>query len=667
MLQISDEDIAFAETILFGRTGVFDTERTRFIKEMNICDLQAVPGSGKTTVLLAKLLILEKYLPFNNGKAVLIISHTNAAVDEIKRKIGKHCPKLMSDPHFIGTIQSFIDKFLAIPKYINHYKKRPIRIDDEVYAEKANDYNRTFLTGFTQQESNNAKRWLTVNKCCATLRVAFVNGEYIISKEYLGPKATINKPRGNTRPANYTDWNADEKRKVYEWLKAFKRRLFQQGTLCFDDAYFLAEEYIRKYPGIIPILQKRFGYVFVDEMQDLDKCQHDLLEKLFWNNGGTESIFQRIGDKNQAIYDGDPAEEDTWADRALVLELNGSHRLSPSIAQIVQPLAFRTIAVNGLGTQSDGTAITIKPHLFIYTDANKEQVIPVFAKTIKELQGEGKISTSPLHPFKAICWNTKKEAGKIRINDFHPSFNKDQQKEKVTLPTLENYISGNPVNTKSFKKIRNQILNGLLRVLRMEGIADTDHRPYSKRSLLKFLKEKHTASLDSLQTNLYLWCREILRGNTANALTTIRAYCPVLLALFNKQINYSTDFINNAAQAIPALPAPANSNLTNYENIPIEVTTVHNAKGQTHTATLYLESFYQSRAGGGNYESERLAAPLKGGGLGAEPHKFAIQSMRMAYVGFSRPTHLLGLAVHKDRFDAKLADIDPEIWKIVHL
>ncbi len=667
MLLISDDDIAFAERILFGREGVFDAERICFIKEMNICDLQAVPGSGKTTLLLAKLLILEKYLPFHNSKAVVLISHTNAAVNEIKRKIGKHCPKLMSDPHFIGTMQSFVDKFLAIPKYVNHYKKRPVRIDDEVYGEKANDYNRAFLTGFSKQESNNAKRWLTANKCCASLRVSFVNGEYIISKEYLGPKVTINKPRGNTKPANYTDWNANEKTRVYEWIKAFKRRLLQQGTLCFDDAYFLAEEYIRKYPGIIPILQKRFGYVFVDEMQDMDKVQHDLLEKIFWNNGATETIFQRIGDKNQAIYDGDPADVETWYDRGMVLQLNGSHRLSPHIARIVQQLAFRTIAVNGLGTQEDGTAISIHPHLFVYTDANKEQVIPVFANTIKQFQDDGKISTTPLHPFKAICWNTKKEPNKIRINDFHPTFNKDQQKEKVTLPTLENYLTATSANTTSFKQIQKQILSGLLRILRIEGISDSEQRPYSKRSLLKFLKDRHTGHFDVLQTSLYSWCRDILQGDMSNVLIAIRAYCPVLLALFNKQVSESTDFINNPAVVIGSLHVPVNSNITNYENIPIEITTVHNAKGQTHTATLYLESFYQTRAGGGNYESERLAAPLKGGALGTDAHKFAIQSMRMAYVGFSRPTHLLGFAVHKDRFDTHLADLDSKIWKIIIL
>ena len=135
-INITDEDISYAENILFGRTGVFDDERKVFIKNLETIDLQAVPGSGKTTALLAKLLILEKCLPFKNGSGILVLSHTNNAVDEIRKKIEKYCPKLFSYPNFVGTIQSFVDNFLAIPFYVNKFKSRPYRIDDEIYYEK---------------------------------------------------------------------------------------------------------------------------------------------------------------------------------------------------------------------------------------------------------------------------------------------------------------------------------------------------------------------------------------------------------------------------------------------------------------------------------------------------------------------------------------------------
>jgi DNA helicase-2/ATP-dependent DNA helicase PcrA len=94
IISITNDDIKYAEKILFGKENIFDDERKVFIKNLETIDLQAVPGSGKTTALLAKLLIFEKYLPFEDGSGILVLSHTNAAVDEIKNRIGKYCPKL---------------------------------------------------------------------------------------------------------------------------------------------------------------------------------------------------------------------------------------------------------------------------------------------------------------------------------------------------------------------------------------------------------------------------------------------------------------------------------------------------------------------------------------------------------------------------------------------
>ena len=38
----------------------------------------------------------------------------------------------------------------------------------------------------------------------------------------------------------------------------------------------------------------------------------------------------------------------------------------------------------------------------------------------------------------------------------------------------------------------------------------------------------------------------------------------------------------------------------------------------------------------------------------------------MVYVGFSRPTHLLAFAVHKERYDRYLKnDIDTNFWQVI--
>jgi hypothetical protein len=96
----------------------------------------------------------------------------------------------------------------------------------------------------------------------------------------------------------------------------------------------------------------------------------------------------------------------------------------------------------------------------------------------------------------------------------------------------------------------------------------------------------------------------------------------------------------------------------------IAVQTVHSVKGETHTATLYLETYYHRDGHGVNaksYESHRLVEQFKGTQLTGNEKDRVKKSARMVYVGFSRPTHLLCFAVHKKRFNRETFD---NIWKI---
>ena len=86
-IEITDNEIEETEKLLLPNGLSFDKERRDFIKNLTTLDLQAVPGSGKTTALLSKLIILGNKLPLDDGAGILVISHTNAAVDEIKNRI----------------------------------------------------------------------------------------------------------------------------------------------------------------------------------------------------------------------------------------------------------------------------------------------------------------------------------------------------------------------------------------------------------------------------------------------------------------------------------------------------------------------------------------------------------------------------------------------------
>jgi hypothetical protein len=77
VIEITDEEIQYAERLLLPAGKTFDDEPKAFIRDFRTIDLQAVPGSGKTTALLAKLVILEQKLPFAEGSGILVLSHTN--------------------------------------------------------------------------------------------------------------------------------------------------------------------------------------------------------------------------------------------------------------------------------------------------------------------------------------------------------------------------------------------------------------------------------------------------------------------------------------------------------------------------------------------------------------------------------------------------------------
>ena len=76
------------EILLNGKS--FDRPRRKILLDNRNCFLvQACPGSGKTTLLVAKLILLAQTVDFSKER-ICVLTHTNIAVDEIKKKIEKH-------------------------------------------------------------------------------------------------------------------------------------------------------------------------------------------------------------------------------------------------------------------------------------------------------------------------------------------------------------------------------------------------------------------------------------------------------------------------------------------------------------------------------------------------------------------------------------------------
>lgn len=128
---ISDDEIEATERLLLPNGAHFPEDARKVIRCWHSSDVSACPGSGKTTVLLAKLKLLADRMPFDDNSGVCVLSHTNVAVDEIRKRLSCYEDKLHSYPNFIGTIQSFIDKFVSMP-YIRKLVGHGIQIVDNL-------------------------------------------------------------------------------------------------------------------------------------------------------------------------------------------------------------------------------------------------------------------------------------------------------------------------------------------------------------------------------------------------------------------------------------------------------------------------------------------------------------------------------------------------------
>lgn len=663
-VEIIDSDILMAEKILFGKIGIFSicegdsdevitskNQRIEFIKDLRTLDLRAVPGSGKTTALLAKLVILESKLPFDDGSGILVLSHTNAAVDEIKRKIEQHCPKLFHYPNFVGTIQSFVDQFLAIPFYTNKNDVRPYRIDNEIHSEYVSSF-------YSKTKNYSLKGWLDHN---------FPDN----------PKDFLEKLRfdNNCSLVTKIDGTAEtfklknQKTLTYIGLNSFKIQQIKDGILHFDDAYFLSNRYLSIYTGITNLLESRFKFVYVDEMQDMDKHQVDLLEKLFYDDGKSKSFYQRIGDKNQAIHN-DIESEDCWKDRIPTLEFTGSHRLNPFTAKVVQPFGLYPMELQGL---ANSEVDFVKPHLIVYDDP--KEVLPKFEKLVKA-KNLDQVKTNDKYPFRAIGWvgpyRTKKNGKKEEIDyDKHviKSFFEDFKKESEVLRTdyncLSEYLTHRDGKDNTLASIQKNILNAIVKALREAGILDEfSLRPFSVSSFLKYFREEegNEITYSELKLKLYDWSFSIVKQTDKH--DEIEAYIRFLIEThFSKSINEQvTLFLSKKSESENKSQMKINTEsiYTGDTGIKVKLGTIHSVKGETHVATLVFDTFYEK------FNSLMLPEPFSGELHGIKVNKpdkdkLKKRTAKMLYVAFSRPTHLLCFAIQKERYNQRKFS---NFWKI---
>ena len=100
---------------------------------------------------------------------------------------------------------------------------------------------------------------------------------------------------------------------------------------------------------------------------------------------------------------------------------------------------------------------------------------------------------------------------------------------------------------------------------------------------------------------MHLWSINVIRGNHKHVLGELQAYIISIFSKFFSEHTPCNNFLydNYVVNDVSVITKAEDSNLM--------FNTVHGVKGQTHLATLYLESFYYSE-----YESTQMSEVFSG-------------------------------------------------------
>lgn len=94
--------------------ATFTDAQMSLIRAETATYVEACPGAGKTHAIVQRFIDRPLEHP---RKGIGLISFTNAAIDEARGRCTSN-PALAEAPNFIGTIDSFINRYLVGPTFL---------------------------------------------------------------------------------------------------------------------------------------------------------------------------------------------------------------------------------------------------------------------------------------------------------------------------------------------------------------------------------------------------------------------------------------------------------------------------------------------------------------------------------------------------------------------
>ena len=632
--EISDQDIESTEKLLLPEGAHFPEDARNVIRCWHSIDVAACPGSGKTTVLLAKLKLLVDRMPLENAAGICVLSHTNVAVDEIRKRLSNYAGKLLSYPNYIGTIQSFVDKFVTIP-YLRNIAGRNVQAVD----------NFTYAQHMLNRIQNNAKYrtldFVTKNSFEIggqfTERLEHIQALYVRDDGALCVGKQKRALAGADKPST----------KQYNALIA--DLLKYEGIMRYQDAYSYAKTAVDDLSETYTdLFSSRFRYVFIDEYQDCDSIQRQAITAIF---NATKCTVIKIGDSDQAIYNSSEDKTPDWVPQDGFLPIMTSCRYNQEIANVICKLkkGDKNI-VTFAGKTGD------KPVLLVFDPEKIDRVISGF---INALETHDLYDNKGI--YKVIGAVRKKDSSGLKIGSYWSEFDGSVKKQgEYNYWVLVDEIATSLSEGNLYKAER--IVRKLL--CRIFHYAQVRHPISGKEYSITTIKR----SLDDEYREIYRqWIYEISRMQNIEREAIdclMRQKINELLKIKNFNADDIFDclpeyFLDKVAVVSQTEKSEKNVLIDPIRGRRIEFDTIHGVKGETHDATLYLETDRQ-----GASDLNRILPYYGVGKLGSSD--LFDYSRKLAYVGMSRPKKLLCVAMQAKTFEkSKGAFVDD--WEIIDL
>lgn len=230
--------------------------------------LLAVPGSGKTTVLINRLgymLYVKGIRPEN----ILTLTYTVAATKDMARRFESVFGRASSNLLEFRTINGIC--YEIIREYGRRIGKKPFDLitDDKLSGKILTDIYTEVMEEYpTESDIKNVRTLITYCK------------NMLLTEEEI-------KKRGE-----------DEGLDLFKIYDRYNAELKARSLMDYDDQMIYAYRMLKSSSEMLSFFKNRYKYICVDEAQDTSKSQHMIISLLAGDNG---NLFM-VGDEDQSIY-----------------------------------------------------------------------------------------------------------------------------------------------------------------------------------------------------------------------------------------------------------------------------------------------------------------------------------------------------------------------------